>query len=400
MKRAYILLGVLISLCSTIWAADIPVAGNPAYRDGALWARKNGTTNTKQDLTSTGSALDVNIASGSTTPPTGASATQVQGTAADGAAAVGSPVQVGGVDTAGNVQRLGVESTGVIMASYRSVGADAQTNSSLGQLYSSSGGTDVLETAGMVFNGTTWDRMRGTTNGVLSQVSVEFAAADGQGSVYGGPTTNNGSSRFLGVYPHLFNGTSMDRIRSAGIGNNVASTGIAAATPYGQYLNNANQPANTTGNYGAAQVDPAGNLRTAPQRPTATDILPNSVSVTATTGTTALTTVPAGRTAVGDVCVSVSGSKAAAATGNGEVLGTVLSAGTNVTPAAGTYFEVDTAIGANAATGTAGTNGSDSNCTKWTQTSPAGNSTTINYVTTCTSTTACRISVSFNGVLQ
>lgn len=36
----------------------------------------------------------------------GASASQVQGTAADGAAAVGSPVQVGGKDGAGNVQAL------------------------------------------------------------------------------------------------------------------------------------------------------------------------------------------------------------------------------------------------------------------------------------------------------
>lgn len=44
------------------------------------------------------------VSSGS--PPTGASATQVQGTAADGAAAVGSPVQTGAVDGSGNAQAI------------------------------------------------------------------------------------------------------------------------------------------------------------------------------------------------------------------------------------------------------------------------------------------------------
>lgn len=44
--------------------------------------------------------------------PTGASATQVQGTAADGAAAVGNPVQVGGKDGAGNAQALSTDTSG------------------------------------------------------------------------------------------------------------------------------------------------------------------------------------------------------------------------------------------------------------------------------------------------
>lgn len=270
----------------------------------------------------------------------------VVGAAAIGAAQAGAPVLIGGRDSSGNVQSLGMDSAG------------------------------TLATAG------------------------SFGSSDTGATVTGGLYRGNGTFLPLATYPYAYNGTNFSRQRTAEIGNSVAATGLLAATPYGEYLTNANQFALATGQYGALQFDPAGNLRIAPQRPATGDILTNSATVTATTGTTALSTVPAGRTAVGDVCVSVSGSKAAAATGNGEVLGTVLSAGTSVTPAAGTYFEVDTAMGANAATGTTGTNGSDSNCTKWTQTSPAGNSTTINYVTTCTSTTACRISVSFNGTLQ
>lgn len=45
-------------------------------------------------------------------PPTGASAQELQGTAADDAAAVGNPVQVGGVDGSGNIQPLLVDTTG------------------------------------------------------------------------------------------------------------------------------------------------------------------------------------------------------------------------------------------------------------------------------------------------
>lgn len=45
---------------------------------------------------------------------TGASSQTFQGTAADGAAAVGNPVQVAGVDSAGNVQALLVTTTGAL----------------------------------------------------------------------------------------------------------------------------------------------------------------------------------------------------------------------------------------------------------------------------------------------
>lgn len=51
---------------------------------------------------------DVDILSG----PTGASALEMQGTAADGAAAVGDPVQIGGTESGGNMQTLRTDSDG------------------------------------------------------------------------------------------------------------------------------------------------------------------------------------------------------------------------------------------------------------------------------------------------
>lgn len=214
-----------------------------------------------------------------------------------------------------------------------------------------------------------------------------------------GVQTSNGL-RLLGVAIHCFDGSTWDRCRTASIGNNVAATGIYADAPYGQYLNNANQPAITTGNYGALQFAPDGALRTTGQRPATGDILDGYATVTATTATTTLVTVSAGRTWIGQICASVDGNKAAAATGNGLVNATFLTTGTNVTPAAGTYFGVAGSIGANAATGTVGTQISNQGCSTFTTTAPAGNSTTINYVTTCTNTTACAIHVSAIGNMQ
>lgn len=106
-RTTYTLLGVLLALGGTIYAADIPYAGLPSTKDGSLWARKNGTTNTKQDLTSTSNALDVNIASGTVTAtPTGtqdSNTKQVNGvTTSTGSGAVGTGSQrvAVGTDTA------------------------------------------------------------------------------------------------------------------------------------------------------------------------------------------------------------------------------------------------------------------------------------------------------------
>lgn len=240
-----------------------------------------------------------------------------------------------------------------------------------------------------------------STQGVLATIH-DSTGADGSSNTVGALIDRNGSAiRNLSVGVSGFNGSLWDRFRTVSIGNNVAATGIAASGAYGQYLNNANQPAITTGNYGALQFAPDGALRTTGQRPATGDILDGYATVTATTGTTTLITVSAGRTWIGNLCASVDGNKAAAATGNGLVNATFLTTGTGVTPAAGTYWGLGTSIGANAATGTVGTQSANANCSPtFTTTAPAGNSTTINYATTCTSTTACAAHVSAIGNLQ
>jgi len=101
-----------------------------------------------------------------------------------------------------------------------------------------------------------------------------------------------GSNLAYACVPAIFNGTTWDRQRSAGIGNAVASTGIAAAAAYGEYLSTA--PAPTTGKYSALQTDDAGSLfvkntrrsQTAAQGTTIT----NSAAATAVTATPAAAT--------------------------------------------------------------------------------------------------------------
>lgn len=425
-------------------AAQIPTAGVPKASTlvkagattvvtqipsafiSAIQASSTGTL-----YVSCGTGLATGVAGGSAAG-SGAAATQVQGTAADGAAAVGNPVQAGGVDGSGNAQSIltgtdgrlavnesqinsvtvstgtGVMGTGVQRVAIASdndpVTVKQATAANLNAQVqgSTASGSPIVDKPLAVggSDGTNVRTIKTFTDGTLLGASAGVAGADAASNTINTNIDSSSNPMRFFVRPELYNGSTADRQRSAGIGNGVAATGIAAATPYGEFLTNANQPAITTGQYTALMTDAAGNLRIAPQRPTATDIVPNSASVTATTGTTALTTIAAARTWSGQVCISVYGTKAATATGDGSVLGTVLSVGTNVAPAAGTYFEVDTGIGANAATGTVGTQGSNANCIPWTQTSPAGNSTTINYVTTCTNTTTCRISVSAYGIQQ
>lgn len=67
-------------------------------------------------------------------PPTGTLSTQVQGTAADGAAAVGSPVQIGGVDASSLAQAIFASVAGVVKVSLArsSDGLDMMTTYAIG----------------------------------------------------------------------------------------------------------------------------------------------------------------------------------------------------------------------------------------------------------------------------
>jgi hypothetical protein len=85
------------------------------------------------------------------------------------------------------------------------------------------------------------------------------AGADGVSNASSGTLFNTaGTAGSLSTFSSIFNGTTWDRTRSAGIGNAVASTGIAASAGYGEYLSTA--PAPTTGQYSALQTDYVGSL--------------------------------------------------------------------------------------------------------------------------------------------
>lgn len=181
-------------------------------------------------------------------------------------------------------------------------------------------------------------------------------------------------------------GNTWERARTSGAGNNISGTGIAAAANYGQYQNNAGVFTITSGNQALFQLDPAGNLRTAPQRPATGDILDASLSHTATTAATTIITVPAGRTWVGYIFISCAVGIAAASTVAGQARGVISTAGTGPFPAAGNYFPVEAKCGANAATGTVGMSGNNSGAVIMTVTAPAGNSVTVQGTTTITGT--------------
>lgn len=141
---------------------DIVAGGSSASRvigltyawDGVQWERvlSDGagaldTTLTAEIPAGTQNIGDVDISSG----PTGASALEVQGTAADGAAAVGDPVLVAGDDSA-NVQTLRTDTDGHLQVDVLSGGGtDSPTNPTIDTATSTDtaagGGTDDLDSA-------------------------------------------------------------------------------------------------------------------------------------------------------------------------------------------------------------------------------------------------------------
>lgn len=91
---------------------------------------------------------DVDIASA----PTGASAIEVQGTAADGAAVAGDPVQVGGKDGSGNAQTLSTDTDGQLQVDVLSVAAG---DNNIGNVDIATGptGASALEVQGTAADG-------------------------------------------------------------------------------------------------------------------------------------------------------------------------------------------------------------------------------------------------------
>jgi hypothetical protein len=91
----------------------------------------------------------------------------VGGLAADDAVAAGNPVFVAGKDTAGNIQSFSFQPNGTLNTVISGSGADGMQNTNLGRLATPTSATgQPLATYPSVFNGTTWDRLRGDTSGL------------------------------------------------------------------------------------------------------------------------------------------------------------------------------------------------------------------------------------------
>lgn len=127
---------------------------------------------------------------------TGASASQVQGNAASGAADAGNPIKTGGVfnttpPTVTNGQRVDTQATAngfTIVTPQRSTAAafaDGASNSGsilAGITSAGSAGSVITQTYGYGFNGTTWDRLKtlnGTTNDGLGSQAVGLTKLNG-----------------------------------------------------------------------------------------------------------------------------------------------------------------------------------------------------------------------------
>jgi hypothetical protein len=136
----------------------------------------------------------------------------------------------------------------------------------------------------------------------------------------------------------------------------------------------------------------------APSRPDAGDILAGSLVHTSTTAAADIVTVAAGKTwrgTIGIVCDVAN--VAATGTTAGQALGVITTAGTGVTPTAGTYLTCEARCGANAATGTVGSQGNNSiAAADFVVVAPAGNTVSLQGTTTIAGT-AGRVSYSANG---
>jgi len=123
----------------------------------------------------------------------GATSMQVQGTSASGTTQTGNPVKVGGVvnTTApsnlvtGQAADLWVNARGAVqIAASSAVGTDGVSNTAFTSPGQSGGSASAgLLVGGNHFNGTTWDRVRGDTNGTFTVAKGSATMATSQISV-------------------------------------------------------------------------------------------------------------------------------------------------------------------------------------------------------------------------
>lgn len=133
--------------------------------------------------------------------------------------------------------------------------------------------------------------------------------------------------------------------------------------------------------------------------PTAANILNGYLNFTNSTAATTIITIPAGRTWIGEIGASCSAGEVAAGTAIPSARAVFTTAGTGVTPAAGTVFVVDARSGANAATGTASSGAQNFGKARLVVVAPAGNSVTV-QVTSTNSGTSSEVDAYAIGELQ
>jgi len=120
--------------------------------------------------------------------PASTNTIEVVGDAADGTAVAGNPVLIGGSDGT-NVETILVTSNGRQVFAAGAAAADGGSNT-LSQPFTSATQSFKSAVAGHVFNGTTWDRMRGDTDGLNIQGGVAHDAVDA-----GNPTKLGGRAQ-------------------------------------------------------------------------------------------------------------------------------------------------------------------------------------------------------------
>lgn len=144
-------------------------------------------------------------------------------------------------------------------------------------------------------------------------------------------------------------------------------------------------------------VSVSGSVGTTAASPAAADVVVGHLAHTATTAAAAFLTVAAGKTWRGTVTITCDVAVIAGDATAGRALGVVATAGTGVTPSAQTVLSCEARCGANAATGTVGSQGNNAVAIEaFVLIAPAGNSVTLTGDTTIAGTNG-RVSYSANG---
>ena len=110
----------------------------------------------------------------------GAAALQVQGSSIFGAAPTGNPFWVNGLTGAGNLGAIRVTPGGLFPLGTPWTGVDGLPNSSLLLASDSDDNPAIPAVANMVFNGTSWDAMRGNTGGIQVTFAKQLFDAFGR----------------------------------------------------------------------------------------------------------------------------------------------------------------------------------------------------------------------------